>query len=184
MTTLIIGLIIFFAIHLLPTFANKRQSYIEKLGVLPYKGLFALFSLVGFALILMGKADAPFISIWQPPQFLSFAPKLLMLPALILIVATYIPSNIKLKIRHPMLLAVKLWPLCHLMINGDLASILLFGAFLTYAVVAMISANRRSEWKKPEPKPVYMMALVVLLGLGAYVAVAMHHLQLFGVASF
>ncbi|KZZ28565.1 hypothetical protein A3752_20950, partial [Oleiphilus sp. HI0081] len=149
-------LIIFIGIHLLPTLPELRQKYIDKLGELPYKGIFAVISIAGFALIIMGKADAPFISIWQPPQFLSHLTKLLMLPAFILLVAAYIPSNIKRRVRHPMLAGVKLWALGHLLINGDAASILLFGGFLAYAVIDMIRANKRSEWVKPEPKPAYM----------------------------
>jgi len=184
MTTLIIGLSIFFAVHALPMFTVQREQLISKLGDLPYKGLFALVSIIGFALILMGKADAPFVSIWQPPQVLAFVPKLLMLPAFVLLVAAYVPSNIKLKIRHPMLLAVKLWALGHLLINGDLASILLFASFLIFAVLSMISANKRAEWSKPEAKPFYMTIVVILLGVVAYGAVAMNHAKLFGVALF
>jgi len=184
MTTLIIGLIVFFGVHFLPVFADRRARYISKIGELPYKGVYAVVSLVGFGLILLGKADAPFISIWQPPQVLSLVPKLLMLPAFILLVAAYIPSNIKQKVRHPMLLAVKLWALGHLMINGDLASILLFGSFLIYCVVDMISVNRRSEWQKPELKPFYMTVVVVIVGVGVYGAVAMNHAKLFGVPIF
>ena len=107
-----------------------------------------------------------------------------MLPALILIVAAYVPSNIKRRIRHPMLAAVKVWALGHLLINGDAASILLFGGFLAYAVVDMIRANKRSEWVKPDAKPVYMTVLVIVLGVVAYGSIAMHHGQLFGVALF
>ncbi|KZY30710.1 MULTISPECIES: NnrU family protein [unclassified Oleiphilus] len=184
MTTLLIGLIIFIGIHLLPTLPELRQKYIDKLGELPYKGIFAVISIAGFALIIMGKADAPFISIWQPPQFLSHLTKLLMLPAFILLVAAYIPSNIKRRVRHPMLAGVKLWALGHLLINGDAASILLFGGFLAYAVIDMIRANKRSEWVKPEPKPAYMTFVVIGVGVIAYGAVAMHHMQLFGVPLF
>jgi uncharacterized membrane protein len=184
MTTLLIGLIIFIGVHLLPTFPTLRQTYIDKLGELPYKIIFSVFSIVGFALIIMGKADAPFIAVWQPPQFLAMATKALMLPALILIVAAYVPSNIKQRVRHPMLMAIKLWALGHLLINGDVASMLLFGGFLAYAVIDMIRANKRSEWVKPAPKPVYMTVLVILIGLVGYVGIAMHHMQLFGVPLF
>ena len=81
-----------------------------------------------------------------------------------------------------MLLSVKLWALGHLLVNGDLASMLLFGSFLVYGVVAMISANRRSEWVKPEPKPMWMTILVIIVGLSAYIAIAIFHAQLFGVS--
>jgi uncharacterized membrane protein len=179
-----LGLVVFFGIHLLPAFPNVRQSYVDKLGELPYKGIFAFISLIGFALIVMGKADAPYIPIWEPPQFMAHLTKLLMLPAFVLVVAAYIPSNIKLKVRHPMLVGVKFWALGHLLSNGDAASILLFGSFLAYAVFDMIRANKRSEWCKPKSRPMYMTILVVALGAIAYAAVAMHHMQLFGVPLF
>lgn len=184
MTTLVLGLVIFFGIHLIPTFPSVRQNYIDKLGVLPYKGVFALVSIIGFALILLGKADAPYIPLWQPPQFMSMVTKLLMLPAFILVIAAYIPSNIKRNIRHPMLAGVKCWALGHLLSNGDVASVLLFGSFLAYAVIDMICANKRSEWIKPEPKPLLMTVIVLVLGGIAYGAVAIHHMQLFGVPLF
>ena len=184
MTILLLGLIIFLGIHLLPAFPSLRQQYVDKLGELTYKGLFSLVSIVGFSLIVMGKMDAPFISIWEPPQFLSIVTKALMLPAFVLIVAAYIPSNIKRNVRHPMLLAVKFWALGHLLINGDVASVLLFGGFLAYAVVDMIGANKRSEWHKPNAKPLYMTFIVIIVGVLSYAAVAMHHMQLFGVPLF
>lgn len=181
MTTILLGLVIFIGVHLLPAFPDVRKKFTDKLGELPYKGVFSIISIVGFALIIMGKAEAPYISIWQPPQFLSIVTKILMLPALILIVAAYVPSSIKCKVRHPMLMAIKLWALGHLLSNGDAASILLFGGFLAYAVIDMIGANKRSEWIKPEAKPMFMSFLVVVIGLVAYGAIAMHHMQLFGV---
>jgi len=128
---------------------------------------------------------------------------LLMLPAIILLIAAYVPSNIKRKIQHPMLMATKLWATAHLLINGDLASMLLFLTFLAFGVVLMIGLKRRgpkaehssgglkSESVKPEnfklespSKPVYMDALVVVIGLVVYGAVAMHHQYLAGVPLF
>jgi len=182
MTLLVLGLCLFIAIHLFPAFQAQRTALIERFGELKYKGLFALASIASFALILIGKGSAPFVEIWQPPQMLAFVTKLLMLPTMILLVAAYIPSNFKRKIRHPMLMAVKVWALAHLLINGDLASIILFGSFLVFAILAMISANRRAEWKKPEEKSIFLDILVILIGGVVYVGVGMHHLQLFGVA--
>jgi len=182
MTLLILGLAIFFGIHSLSIFREKREILINKIGALPYKGLFSVVSILGFVLLVIGKGRAEFIHIWQPPVILAMVTKLLMLFAWILMVAAYIPSNAKRIIRHPMLLSVKLWALAHLLINGDLASIILFGSFLAYGVIAMISANKRSEWLKPDPKPFYMNIVVIVVALAVYVGVAMHHAQLFGVA--
>lgn len=185
MSLLIIGLVVFFGVHLIPSFPDFRNSLIDRFGPMPYKGLFSLASLAGFVAIVIGKGDAPFIGIWNPPAQLAMVTKLLMLPAFILLVAAYVPSNIKRKIKHPMLASVKLWALGHLLINGDLASVLLFGSFLAFGVIGMISANKRMGEVEPAPsKPIYMDILVVVIGVVAYGGVAMHHMQLFGVPIF
>lgn len=181
MTTMIFGLAIFLGMHLLPTVPALRETLITKLGRLPYRGLFSLVSLFGFYLIVVGKADAPFVDIWTPPPFMRHITMLLVLLAFVSIVATYVPSNIKRVLKHPMLVAVKLWALGHLLANGDLASMILFGAFLAYAVFDRISVKKRGQNPQIEKKPFYMDALVVVIGLGLYAAVAMHHAQLFGV---
>jgi len=183
-TLMILGLVLFFAIHLLPTRVALRTSLINKMGELPYKGVYSLVALAGLVLIVMGKGQAEFISVWVPPAFMAHVTKLLMLPALILLVAAYVPSNIKAKVRHPMLAATKLWALAHLLANGDLASMLLFGSFLAYGVYDMISANKRALKQAFEKRPVYMDILVVLIGVAAYGGIAMHHGQLFGVPLF
>ena len=183
MTLLIIGLILFFAVHLIPTF-GLREGLVARFGELPYKGLFSLVAIAGLVLVVMGKSEAAFVAVWNPPLFLKHVTMLLVLPAFILLVAAYVPSNIKRRVRHPMLLAVKLWATGHLLINGDLASMLLFGGFLAYAVIAMISANKRGEAKELPAKPIYMDLLVVVIGLAAYGGVAKHHMQLFGVPLF
>lgn len=183
MGTLFGGLLLFFLVHLLPVF-GARAPLVSKLGELPYKGLFALLSLAGLVLIVMGKGQAQFVGIWNPPLFLKHVTMLLMLPAFILLVAAYVPSNIRRKVRHPMLLAVKLWATGHLLINGDLASMSLFGSFLAYGVIAMISANKRSEATVYPAKPIYMDVLVVVVAVVVYGSVAMHHQQLFGIPLF
>jgi len=182
MVFLVLGLAIFFGVHSLSIFREKREVLINKIGAMPYKGLYSLVSILGFVLLVMGKGSAEFIHIWQPPLVLAMVTKFLMLFAWILMVAAYIPSNFKRMIRHPMLLSVKLWAVAHLLINGDLASIILFGSFLAFGVIAMISANKRSEWLKPDPKPFYLNVVVIVVALVVYVGVAMHHAQLFGVA--
>lgn len=183
MVLLIAGLVLFIGVHLIPSL-GWRDQLVAKLGELPYKGLFALVSLLGFVLLVMGKGDAEFVSVWIPPAFLAHVTKLLMLPVFVLLLAAYIPCNIKRKLKHPMLIATKLWATAHLLSNGDLASILLFGGFLAFAVIAMISAKKRGLAAEMPAKPVWMDAIVVVLGLVAYVGVAMHHQQLFGVPLF
>lgn len=181
MSLMVLGLVIFFALHLFPGCVQARLSVVSRIGLLPYKALFAVLSLAGFVLLVMGKGQAEFVAVWTPPAMFGVITKILMLPAMVLLVAAYIPNNFRKKIKHPMLAGVKLWALGHLLANGDLASIILFGSFLAYGVVAMISANRRGIVKPATDQPLWKDVLVLLLGGVLYAGIGMHHLQLFGV---
>jgi uncharacterized membrane protein len=181
MTIMILGLVIFLGIHLLPTRVVLRDSLQAKLGPLPYRGLFSIIALAGLYLIVVGKADAAFIAVWTPPPFFRHITMLLVLLAFIALVATYVPSNIKRILKHPMLVAVKLWALGHLLANGDVASIILFGSFLAYAVVDRISVKKRGQNPEIAKKPIYMDALVIVVGVVLYGVIAMNHMSLFGV---
>lgn len=181
MTTMLAGLAIFFAVHLVPVKQDLRTKLTGAMGELVYKGVFALVSLVGFYLIVIGKAEAPFISVWTPPDFLRHITMLLVLLAFLILPAAYIPSNIKVKLKHPMLLAVKLWALGHLLANGDVASMLLFGSFLVYAIVDRVSVKKRGLAPASVKHPIWRDALVVIIGFGAYLLIVMKHAYLFGV---
>ncbi len=181
MVVLLSGLILFFAIHLVPSFVSLRDGLVARLGLGLYKAVFALLSVAGLGLIVYGKAQAEFVALWHPPHELSVVTKLLMLPAMVFLVAAYVPNNFRKKIKHPMLTAVKTWALAHLLANGDLASVLLFGSFLAYGVVAVISANRRGKVKPVTAEPLWKDVLVVVLGGVLYAGIGMHHYQLFGV---
>ena len=181
MSTLLAGLVIFFAVHLVPVNRGLRNKLTGAMGELPYKGLFSLVSLLGFYLIVVGKAEATFVAVWTPPDFLRHLTMLLVLLAFVILPAAYIPSNIKNKLKNPMLIAVKLWALGHLLANGDLASLLLFGAFLAYAVVDMISVKKRGQVLSTTKQPIWKDALVVVLGLVAYLLIVKNHAYLFGV---
>lgn len=146
MLKLILGLVLFFAVHLVPAFPDLRTRFRARLGEGAYKGLFLVVSLIGFALIVAGYGDArqaP-ISLWDPPVFTRHLAALLMLPVFPLLVAAYWkPGRIKAIVRHPMLAAVKIWALAHLISNGMLADLLLFGSFLAYGVFDRISVKKR-----------------------------------------
>lgn len=180
MTQLYAGLAIFFAVHLLPMFSGFRQRLINAIGIWPYKGLFALVSLVGFYFIVAGKGQAPFESVYSPPNWGRMAPTVLMLPALILLVAAYLPSNIRRLTAHPMLWGVVLWAAGHLLANGDLASIWLFGSFLAYSLLDMWSASRRGSKRPTTATPVWKEGIVLVLAAGAYAAIMHFHGWLFG----
>ena len=147
MTALILGLIIFLGVHLVPTSPPGRDGLIAKLGVGGYKIGFAVASLIGFVLIVQGMGSVHHTpadpQLWTPPTWMRHLAFALMLPAFILLVAAYVPSHIRDKAKHPMLAAVKFWALAHLLANGDLAGLILFGSFLAWAVYDRISVKKR-----------------------------------------
>jgi len=182
MTTLIVGLALFFGIHLLPSATDLRQSLLNRLGAGPYKGLYSIISLLGFVLIVVGMAAADFRSLWLPPSWARSLAVPLMLPCFILLAAANMPGNIKRFSRHPMLWGVTGWSALHLLANGDLASILLFGAFAAFALFDRVSANRRGAQTQQQTLPLSKDLMVVAAGLGAYVFFLLLHATLFGVA--
>jgi len=144
---LILGLVVFLGSHVFVTFRDTRASLIARLGQ-GYRGLLALVAVIGLALIVWGFGQYRahgWIQIWSPPAFMRHITVALMLLASILITAAFIPSQIKAKAKHPMLASVKTWGFAHLLSNGDLGGILLFGSFLAWGVYARIAAKRRGD---------------------------------------
>jgi uncharacterized membrane protein len=148
MALLILGLVIFLGVHAFSMARAPRAALVARLGEGPYKGLYALASLIGIVLIAVGFGRyraSGYIEVWDPPVWTRHLALLLMWPAWVIVVAAYLPGRIKRTLKHPMLAGVKLWALAHLLANGDLGSILLFGSILAWAVLARISAKRRDE---------------------------------------
>lgn len=147
MTLLILGLVLFLGAHSLRIVAEPwRQRQIARLGTKKWKGLFALVSLAGLVLIVYGYGQARLhtVVLWTPPLGMRHLTALLTLIAFILLTAADVPRNaIKAKLKHPMILGVKVWALAHLLANGTLADVVLFGAFLVWAVFDFRSARRR-----------------------------------------
>jgi uncharacterized membrane protein len=149
MLLLIAGLIIFFGVHLVPTNPGLRDSLRERLGATPYQVLFSVLSLLGFALIVAGYHKLQLLpgknpQLWLPPAWTKHVAFALMLPAFILLVAAYVPSRIRTTVKHPMLLAIKIWALAHLLANGTLGALVLFLSFLAFAVYDRISVKQRA----------------------------------------
>ena len=144
MQLLVIGLVVFIAIHLVPMIPTMRQSLIGKLGEAGYKSVFSIFSALGFVALLMGYGKSEYVQVFTAPDWAPTAAKLVMLPAFVLLVASYYPNNIKRWVKHPMLIATVLWSATHLLANGDQASAILFGGFLFYALLALISMSWRT----------------------------------------
>lgn len=147
MTWLIVGLVLFLGVHSVSIVAPMaRDRWAGALGENGWKGLYSVLSLAGLVLIAMGYGaarEAPVI-LYTPPAGLRHLAALLMLPVFILLLAAYLPGRIQRAARHPMLAAVKFWALAHLLANGSLADVLLFGGFLAWAVVDRISVKRRA----------------------------------------
>ncbi|MDR9426147.1 MAG: NnrU family protein [Marinobacter sp.] len=187
MTTLIAGLILFLGVHSL-SIVNEplRDRLNAAMGVWVFKGLYSLVALAGLLLIIWGYEAArmdPTV-IYTSPAWLSHVAMLLLVPVFPLLLATYFPGRIKAKLGHPMLVAVKLWAVAHLLVNGMLQDLLLFGAFLAWAVVDRISMKRRSQRPIPTlPASKANDAIAVVGGLALYVVfVLWAHQWLFGVA--
>ncbi len=184
MTLLILGLILFLGWHLLPTRPDLRARLVARLGEGPYKGLFSLVSIAAFVLLVWGYRAAPFVPVWDPPVWMRHLTLLLMVLAAILMVAAYVPGRIKAKLKHPFLTSVKTWAVAHLLANGDLASILLFGSFLAYAVYDRISVKGRQERglvTVAASGPVRNDVIAVVGGLVVYVVIAFWLHPLLGV---
>src|SRR3981189_3576604 len=189
MGVLILGLILLLGLHHPTTMRSTRAAAIGRLGEGPYKGLYSLISAVGLVLIVWGfrrYRSAGYIQVWDPP-FAFFHPIALVLLwfAFVALASAYAPpSKIKAVLRHPMLVAVKTWALSHLLVNGDLGSMLLFGALLAWAVYDRIAAKRRGDPGAP-PVPGLRRddAIVIAIGTVAYFIVLWLHESLIGVAA-
>jgi uncharacterized membrane protein len=181
MALLVLGLFLFIGTHAFTMARASRGALVARLGEGPYKGLYSLVALAGVVLISIGygqyRQDGS-IPVWDPPVFLRHLATLLVWFAFVFFVAAYLPGRIRSFAKgHPMLLGLKIWAAAHLIANGDLGSILLFGALLAYGVVARISAKRRDEVRDhagPAARPSGWRndVLALAIGTAAYVVFA------------
>jgi uncharacterized membrane protein len=188
MLLLIAGLVLFIGVHSVVIVApTLRAGTIHALGEGAWKGMYALVSLAGFVLICYGfglARQAPVV-LYSPPAWLRYVAVILMLPAFPLFIAAYLPGRIKTAAKHPMLASVKFWAFAHLLTNGMLADVLLFGGFLAWAVADRISLKRRSTPRAPPSAPPgrWNDAIAVVLGLAIYaLLIGWAHVRLFGVS--
>lgn len=191
MTLLILGLVLFLGAHSVRIVADDwRTAQIARIGEAKWKGLYALLSLAGLVLIVWGFGQARLdpIVVWSPPAWTRHAASLLVLPAFVLIVAGNLRgTRMKAAVGHPMVLGTKIWALAHLLANGTLADIVLFGSFLVWAIVDYASSRRRDRvagtvyplgsWSRD--------ALAVVIGIVAWVVFGFWlHGPLIGVRPF
>lgn len=149
MTMMILGLVLFLGVHSIRIVADGwRTAMIGRVGELPWKGVYAVLSIAGFVLIVwgFGLARQQPVQLWMPPRGMRHLASLLTLVSFVLIAAAYVPRNaIKARLHHPMVLGVKVWALAHLLANGNLAHVVLFGAFLVWAVLSFRAARARDR---------------------------------------
>jgi uncharacterized membrane protein len=172
MTMLIAGMVLFFGTHLLRVIApDFREGMVARLGPWPWKGVYAVVALAGFVLLVHGYAAIRWTSplLWGPsPGWLRMAVGLAMLPVLVTLVAAFLPGRIRATLRHPMMLATSIWAALHLLVNGRLADLLLFGGFFAWSLV-VASASFRRPWQPPARAPSLIWdGVAVAAGLAAW----------------
>jgi uncharacterized membrane protein len=188
MTLLIVGLVLFLGVHSVAMVAPQfRARAVASLGERVWKGLYALIALVGLVLIIRGFAAARLTSLplYAPPGWLHRVALVLMLPVFPLFFAAYLPGRIQARSKHPMLLAVKIWALAHLLANGLVVDVVLFGSLLIWA-----GLDRASIRSRPEPRPVphlpagrFNDAIAIVAGLILYaLLIGGLHQRLMGVS--
>lgn len=167
MTLLILGLILWSASHLFKRLLPARRAAMGDMGKLAV----TLASLAAIVLMVIGYRSADYIEIWSPPRFMTHINNLLMLVAVFLLGVGNVWGIVRTKLRHPMLGAVKVWALAHLLVNGDLAGMVLFGGLLAWAVISLIMINRAERvWVRPDMGPLrndMIYGVVSLLVFGA-----------------
>ena len=188
MTLMILGLLLFLGVHSTSIFApGWRSAQTARRGEAAWKGIYSLLSVAGLVLLIYGYGVArqsPVV-LYTPPTFAKHIALLLMLPVFPLLLAAYLPGRIKAAAKHPMLLAVKLWALAHLLGNGTLVDMVLFGAFLAWAVLDRIAVKKRVVPRLTPGAPPSSMndAIALVGGIALYVVfVLWAHRWLIGVS--
>lgn len=189
MPVLALGLALFLGTHIFTMFRDSRARLVERFGEASYKVTYSVLAALGLVLIGVGYGEYrqdDWIDVWFPPVWAKHLALPMVWAALVLLVAAYLPGRIKARVKHPMLLAVKLWATAHLISNGDLGSMLMFGAILAWAVAARISVKRRDEVQphggEAAPSRTRNDLVAVVTATAAYAAIAFWlHPQVIGV---
>ena len=186
MVRLILGLAVWSGVHLFPSLGGRRRAaWIQRIGEGPCKGLFALSIVTAIVLMVLGWRSTPPVPAYAPPTWGPRLADLAMFVSLVLFIGSSLPTNLKRFVRHPQLTGVLVWALAHLMANGELRSLVLFGGIGLWAGVAMLAISRRDgAWEKPEPLPLVAELKPLLAGGVAYALVAWGHPYIAGVSAF
>jgi len=179
MTLLILGLILWSLAHFYKRLMPAHRAKLGDKG----KGQIAIALIIALLLMIFGYRWAEFIPVWSPPAFFTHINNLLMLIALFVFGMSATTGRLRGKMRHPQLVAVKIWAIAHLMVNGDLASIILFGGMLVWAVASVLLINRSEEWVRPEAGDAKKDKLLVIITVVSFVVITVIH-ALLGVSPF
>lgn len=182
MTLLIVGLIVFFGIHAVPWSASGRERLVQTFGLNFYRALFGVASLAALGLIVMGYADAEKTFLWTAPSFARPLAHTIVPMAFVLMAAGFTGANLNRWTAHPIPSAIGLWAAVHLLNNGDVPSVLLFGGFLTYAILLACSQSRRGVAKRLIGRqPIWRDIAAIAIGLAASILMFRYHATLIGV---
>ena len=183
MNLLILGIIIFFSIHLVPI-SPLKKILINQLGENKYKGLYSLIALAGLLIIIYGFGHADFHPAWDPLPYSREIALALMPISMVLLVAANVQTNIKRLTKHPMLIAVLIWSFVHLIANGDLRSIILFASFGVYALIDIVFSKKVLTINKTVNYTLTKDIMVVIVGLLLYIIFVYFHRYIGGVVIF
>lgn len=188
MTILLIGIALFLVVHLLTTFRDVRENLINKYGLKNYKLGYSLFAAIGLLLIIWGFGAyraGGLIQIWDPPTWTRHLAMPLVWIAFIALASRRAPGSSRIRgwLRHPTLVAIKAWALAHLLVNGDLGGMILFGSFLAFGVYDRISVKKRGDAGTLQSEAFARGDLIaVVAGTVLFVLILFLHPWLFGVA--
>jgi len=174
MAYLILGLLLWIAAHLFKRVTPDLRARLGNAG----KGAVALGVLAGLVLMVLGYRQAEFVNVWFPPAWTVHLNNLMMLGAVFLYGMSATKGRLRGAMRHPQLTAVKVWAVAHLLVNGDLASLVLFGGLLGWAVLEVVMINRAEDWVRPAPGEARKDILLVVITLVMFAAIAVIHIWL------
>lgn len=184
MICLVLGVLLWSVVHLFPALGTTtRAAWIEKLGEGPYKGLFSLALVAAIVLMVFGWRSTPPVAVYAPLIASGTVSNVLVFVALLLFLASGVPTNIKRFIRHPQLTGLVVWAASHLLANGDGRSLALFGGLGVWGVVEILALNRRDgAWQKPEPLPLAAEVKPVVAGVIGFAIFYFAHPWLSGIS--
>ncbi len=185
MIMLLAGLTLWAAVHWFPAaLPDQRNALVAKLGEGPYKGVFSLLVVLSIVLIILGWRAAPIVQAYIPPMFGNPVIAAAIYFSFVLFFAARIPNNLRRLVRHPQLTGVVVWGAAHLLVNGQVRDVLLFGGLSLWAIVGMLLANHRDgAWEKPAPVPVWMDGLLAVVALIVTAVLFYVHANLFGMSA-